>query len=326
MTRLLPELSRIDSYLAICAGPRIVRGLQHRAYRASRDLRHRIVFGAASQRYRFAFCTGPAQVPWFRGKVVVDVDDPALTPGEASLLGRSNVATYVVTAESAARQFEALGVEKPYHVIPQPVRLDLLDPEAVSRVAYSHRTSREFIVGYVAAWLFCDEDRGGDNTLFNVEHLLELWREIRVQVPHARLWLIGQPGEHLRRRCRAYPDVLLTGHLGPADVMSYISNFDVALYPRQRDQGVRAMKLAEYMALGIPTVAYTQGPTQVLTEAGAGIVVQSPRDFVGAVATLEADEMRRRTLAQAARSAGAELDVRTVARRYEREVLDRYLA
>ncbi len=86
------------------------------------------------------------------------------------------------------------------------------------------------------------------------------------------------------------------------------------------------MKLAEYMALGIPTVAYAQGPTQVLTEAGAGIVVQSPRDFVGAVATLEADEMRRRTLAEAARSAGAELDVRTVTRRYEREVLDRYLA
>ena len=105
---LLPRLSRIDNFLAICSGPRIVRGAEFRALRATAHFRHRVLFGAASSRYRFAFCTGPAQVPWFRGKVVVDVDDPAMTSEEAALLGRANVEAYVVTVESAARQLEVL--------------------------------------------------------------------------------------------------------------------------------------------------------------------------------------------------------------------------
>ena len=322
---LLPRLSRIDNFLAICSGPRTVRGAEFRALRATAHFRHRVLFGAASRRYRFAFCTGPAQVPWFRGKVVVDVDDPAMTSEEAALLSRANVQAYVVTAESAARQLEVLGLEKPYHVIPQPVRLDLLDEASVSRVAATQRTSGEVVVGYVAAWLLSDGDRGADNPLFNVDHLLALWDDIRRRLPHARLWLIGQPGEHLRRRCRTYHDVILTGRLGPADVMSYVSNLDIALYPRRGDLGIRAVKLAEYMALGVPTVAYESSTTRTLSDSGAGILVRSPRDFVEAVVSIATDESKRHAMGQAARIGGAQFDVRLLAHRYEREILDRHL-
>ena len=140
---LLPRLRRVDNYLSICSGPRVVRGAKYKVRRATERLRSRVVFDAASRRYRFAFCTGPAQVPWFSGKVVVDVDDPMMTYEEAALLGRSNVAAYVVTAESAARQLEALGLEKPFHVIPQPVRLDLLEEESALRVGAVLRPSRQ---------------------------------------------------------------------------------------------------------------------------------------------------------------------------------------
>ena len=94
-----------------------------------------MLLGVASSRHRFAFCSDAAQVHWFRSKVV-DVDDPAMTPEEAAFLRRSNVAACVVTAESVARQMELLGLEKPYHhVVPQPVRLDLLDQASVPTVA-----------------------------------------------------------------------------------------------------------------------------------------------------------------------------------------------
>jgi glycosyltransferase involved in cell wall biosynthesis len=323
---LLPRFSRVDNYLSICSGPRIVRGAKYRMLRATERLRNRALFDAAARRYRFAFCTGPAQVPWFSGKVVVDVDDPKMTYEEAALLGRRNVEAYVVTAESAARQLEAMGLEKPFHVIPQPVRLDLLDQSSVSRVGAILRPSREFVVGYVAAWLLSEGDRGAENPLFNVDHLLELWDHIRVRVPGARLCLIGQPGERLRRRCGAYDDIRLTGRLAPAEVVAHVANFDVSVYPRQTDTGIRAVKLAEYMALGVPSVAYAHQTTRDLTQLGAGVVVESPREFVDAVATLATDQAKRESMARAARAAGAHFDVRLIAHRYEHEVLDRYLA
>ena len=173
--------------------------------------------------------------------------------------------------------------------------------------------------------MLSEGDRGAEKPLFNVDHLLELWDDIRIRVPGARLCLIGQPGENLRRRCSGYDDVLLTGRLAPDEVIAYVANFDIGVYPRRIDSGIRAVKLAEYMALGVPTVAYAHPTTRDLTDLGAGIVVQSPRDFVDAVAALAVDETKREAMAGAARAAGARFDVRTIARRYEQEILDRYL-
>jgi glycosyltransferase involved in cell wall biosynthesis len=107
--------------------------------------------------------------------------------------------------------------------------------------------------------------------------------------------------------------------------VAHVANLDVALYPRLEDRGIRAVKLAEYMALGVPTVAYAHETTGTLTEHGAGIVVASPREFVEAIALLASDKTRRRTISENARAAGAQFDVRELAHRYEREVLDRYL-
>jgi glycosyltransferase involved in cell wall biosynthesis len=108
-------------------------------------------------------------------------------------------------------------------------------------------------------------------------------------------------------------------------VLAYVANFDVALYPRTQDQGVRSAKVAEYMGLGVPTVSYDYRVTEVLRETGAGILVREPREFVEAVVALATDLERRAQVAAAAAAAGHELDWDVLARRYEREILDRYL-
>ena len=116
---LLPRLRRLDRYLVTCSDERIVRGVQYRAYRWSSPARNPAVMRLGARRYQSLFTADNAQIADFPGPVVTDVDDPTFTEREVELLNRPNLAAYVVTAERAARRFESLGVEKPFHVIPR---------------------------------------------------------------------------------------------------------------------------------------------------------------------------------------------------------------
>jgi glycosyltransferase involved in cell wall biosynthesis len=325
-SELLPRLRRLDLYLAVCSDRRVVRGVQFRVLRVTRRIRYRLLFGLANRRYRWMFTTANEQIPHFQGRVVADVDDPTFTSREVGLLSHQNVAAYVVTDERAGKRFQELGVAAPYHVIPQGVSLGSLSREKVSAIAARHRLPDERVVGYVASWLLADEDRGGGDPMYNVEHLLALWESIRARVPNARLWLIGETGPRIRRRIAGRPDILAFGRLPKADVLSYVANFHVALYPRAKDQGIQAAKVAEYLGAGVPTVSYDLRVTEILRTTGAGVMVRTPGEFVDAVEQILRDESSRQQLATSARRAGETLDWDRLARRYEEQILDRYLA
>ena len=79
------------------------------------------------------------------------------------------------------------------------------------------------------------------------------------------------------------------------------------------------------MGLGVPTVSYDYEVTEELRATGAGVLAPTPREFVDAVVRLVAHEAERTRLAAAARRAGRERDWDVLARRYDEEVLDRYL-
>jgi glycosyltransferase involved in cell wall biosynthesis len=217
-----------------------------------------------------------------------------------------------------------MGVRTPYAVIPQGVTFGDLRPEQVEKAARLRRPD-EVVVGYVAAWLLTSEDRDGANTLYNVDHLLDLWDAIHAEIPTARLWLVGQPSDSVRRRCHDRADILVLGRLPQQEAHACVSNFDIALYPRRVDQGVFAVKVAEYIGLGVPTVSYDLDVTRMLVESDAGIQVQTPGEFVDAVTGLARDDSRRRQHADAARRAGRALDMDLLAERYEQEVFGRYL-
>jgi glycosyltransferase involved in cell wall biosynthesis len=320
---LLPRLRRLDAYLLVLSRHRIARGLEYRALRLTRTARERLLFAFANQRYRSMFTTDNEQIRWFRGTIVSDVDDPRFTPREVALLNRPNVAAYVVTAKRAGRRFEELGVEKPWHVIPQGVSLESFDESEARRIRALKRP-HEVIVGYVAPWLRSRDDRDGENPLYNVDHLLELWEDVHSAAPEARLWLIGEASLLVHERCAGRADIALLGRLPRSKALAHISNFDVALYPRTRDQGIQAAKVAEYMGMGAPTVSYDFEVTEHLRETGAGVLVGSPREFVEATIRLIRDGLLRRELAGAARRAGERLDWSELADRYE-ELLDAYL-
>jgi glycosyltransferase involved in cell wall biosynthesis len=320
---LLPRLSRLDAYLFTFSDRRIPRGLQYRAYRWGRKLRNPAVFALGNRRYRTMFTADNEQLAYFHGPSVSDVDDPTFSAREIELMKRPGLAAFVVTAERAGRRFHELGVEAPYHVIPQGVSLSSLRDDLVAEAA-GRRRNGEVVVGWMSAHLLASEDRGGDSSLYNVEHLLELWDEIHTRLPQARLWLVGGASERIEARVGGRDDIVLFGRLPREQALATTAVFDLALYPRTEDKGIQAAKVAEYIGLGVPTISYDYEVTENLRETGAGVLVETPRDFVDAVVRLGEDEAARAELAATAKRAGAELDWDVLARRYE-ELLDQYL-
>lgn len=320
--RLLPGLERLDPYLLTCSDVRAVRGVQFRALTAARPLRNRVLLARANRLYRFLFAVDLSQIPLFSGHVVVDHDDPNYTAEEARLLSLPNVSAYVVTTEGTARRFEELGVTTPCHVIPQGVLFSALDPERVKEVA-ARRRPGQTVIGYTASWFVTDRDQPGSPYI--TDHLFELWDQIRARLPDAVLWLVGEPSRLVRMRCEGRTDVMVTGRLSAGDVLAYVANFDVALYPRRVEYGPFAVKIAEYLGLGIPVVGYDLDVTQILTESGGGLRVAEPREFVDAVVQLSTDPARRAGLAARGSEAGRAFDWDRLLERYEREIFDVYL-
>jgi glycosyltransferase involved in cell wall biosynthesis len=321
---LLPRLERLDACLLRLSDRRIPRGLEYRAFRALRRPLHLAALRPAERRYRNLLTLDFEQLATWRGAAVMDADDPFFTPREVELLRRPALRAYVVTAERAARRYEALGVEKPWVVIPQGVSLSTATPELRAEAARAKRPG-EVVLGWIAAHLLTEGDRG-EAALYNVDHLLELWDEIHARVPRARLWLVGGPSERLRRRLEGRDDVLLFGRLPRGQALATAAQFDLSVYARTRDMGIRAAKTAELIGLGVPMVSYDYEVTAELRETGAGILVGDARELVDAVVRLLEDDVARGELAAAAERAGRELDWDVLARRFEREVLDRYLS
>ena len=321
---LLPRLARLDAYLAVASDRRVARGLQYRAFRWSRRVRNPAVFALANRRYRSLFTLDNEQIPYFRGPVVADVDDPWYTPADVAQLQHPNLKAYVVTAERAARRYQELGVDKPYHVIPQGISLTSLTEDLVAQAA-GRRGPGEVVVGWMAAHLLTGDDRDGQSPLYNVDHLLELWDAIHLRLPQGRLWLVGGASERVLRRVAARDDIVVFGRLPRDRAIATASQFDIALYPRTQDTGIQAAKVGEFIGLGVPTVSYDYKVTENLRETGAGVLVPTPREFVDAVVRLGEDDAAREEIAAAARRAGNELDWDVLAKRYEEEILDRWL-
>lgn len=317
---LLPRLERVDTRVLTFPRQRVLRFPLERSWRAAKPRLEPRLLHRLERRYPYAFVTDVPQLSLLTRPAVADVDDPYFS--EAEIEGLKRVAAYVVTAESAARRFEAAGVDRPWHLVPQGVALDTLDPARTREIR--DRLGGDVVVGYTAAYLLLPGDRGGGNPLYDVSHLLELWDQIAPRVPQARLWLVGTPSAQLSERVSGRPDVLLTGRVPQADVLSYVSNFDVALYPRAADQGVRAVKTAEYLGVGAPVVSYDYDVVADVKQAGAGILVDEPRAFVEAVERLVRDGALRAEVAARAKRAGAERDWRVLAERYN-AILDQHL-
>lgn len=145
------------------------------------------------------------------------------------------------------------------------------------------------------------------------ETLLDAFAILRPACPDARLVIVGDGPEREALASRAAslgiaPRTMFTGALDPAEIPTWLARFDVAAapYPAGDDEAYFSpLKVVEYMAAGVPTVASRVGQLPTLVDDGrTGMLVPgSDADaLAAALRALAFDGTARRRIGRAARS------------------------
>ncbi len=316
---LFPQLAQVVNFRKVTLSRlRILRALQFRTWMA---LKRRVIYPSVARylagRYRTVFTVDTHQIPaWPRSqRVVVDMDDPLFTQEEIATLKLPQVKAIVVTTEQAKEIYRQHDINCPIYIIPQGVSVEHLDSKSVRQIRAQRRGQGDMVIGYHAPTLTMSSDgpkraREGQDDL---DFLFACLAEARSIAPEIKLWLIGQPSASVQKYVsEGRADwIKLCGYLPLSEILNYVSNFDIGVYPRTWAQPPARfnVKLAQFMACGVPVVSRNLNESFVLREARSGIVCQSQEDFSKALVALARSADKRAELANAGRAyARAKLD------------------
>jgi len=290
---------------------RVLRGIQYRLWHAfSRKLIYPYVLRYLGQRYEKLLTVDYNQIPaWAKpASVIVDMDDPLFTSGEVALLNLPQVKAIVVTTERARELFQQLGVTRPIRVIPQGVAIEQIYSGKRRNVCTQFKGERDVVVGYQAPTLTLSSDgrrraRGGQDDL---DFLFAVLEAARREEPRIKLWLIGQPSKSVKNYVadgRA-SWIKLFGYVPFTQILDYVSNFDIGVYARMLVQPPARfnVKLAQFMACGVPVVSRNLDESFILREARSGIVCDSDAEFSQALVKLARCAEKRAAIGNAGRA------------------------
>jgi glycosyltransferase involved in cell wall biosynthesis len=138
-----------------------------------------------------------------------------------------------------------------------------------------------------------------------VDDVLEAWPAVVAAVPEAHLLLMGYPNED-RYRARAVArglegSVTVTGRIDYGQAPRYLALGEVGVSPKRSTTEANG-KLLNYMAAGLPTVAY-DGPVsrEILGDAGIRVPLGDTAALARACAALLADPREGKLRGQALR-------------------------
>ncbi len=138
-----------------------------------------------------------------------------------------------------------------------------------------------------------------------VDDLLRAWPAVIRTVPNAHLLLMGYPNEdHYRQavvEAGLRDSVTVTGRIDYAEAPRHLALGQVAVSPKRSATEANG-KLLNYMASGLPTVAY-DGPVarELLGDAGVRVPMGDTAALAAAIARLLEDPIERGRLGRAAR-------------------------
>jgi glycosyltransferase involved in cell wall biosynthesis len=260
-----------------------------------------------SQRHPFMWCNGVALIPYFSGDIVVDLDDPHITPEETALLNDPRVRAVVVTTDMMREALKIQGLEKEIVVIPSGVDIKSIE-NPIRRVERPPEKDVK-IIGYVSKRIKSEE----------IDTLVRILDDASQAGLKVQLWLVGNTNDHRLSR----QDIRFFGYiLDHRDIFNIIRCFDLSLYIRHDDYGGRfSIKLIESFACGVPVVSVESSEAFLITESGAGLIC--PRhDLSPAVLALLKDSPRRNNMAERGRCFAADYDWDRIARVYREKVLE----
>jgi len=305
---LFPRLDGlVRFYKVILSRHHVLRALQYRLWRAlSRKLLYPGVFRYLGQRYETLFTVDYYQIPAWprRESVVVDIDDPVFSPTEVQLLNLPQVKTIIVTTAKAKTTFEQLGVTRPICVIPQGVSMEQMDPYKIQEIRTQFKGERDVVTGYHAPTLTlsCDGPSRARGDQDDLDFLFAAVERARQVEPRIKLWLFGEPSEAVKQyAAEAAGWIKLFGYLRLADLLNYISNLDIGVYPRtwSPPPGRFSIKIAQFMACAVPIVATGADEALIVQEAQCGIVCPSQEYFSKALVELALAPEKRTELGKA---------------------------
>ena len=180
----------------------------------------------------------------------------------------------------------------------------------------------------MAAHLLTEGDRDADNPLYNVDHLLELW-DADPRARAERAALAGRRAE--RHGCSAAPrgprrHRAASGGCRASRRSRPPRSFDVAPYARTRRPGHPGREGRRvHRPRRADGLVRLRGDGEPARDRRRRARARRARRSSTRSCTCSTDDAARGELAAAARRAGRELDWDVLARRFEDEVLDRYL-
>ena len=204
-------------------------------------------------------------------------------------------------SDEVAAQVHRLGVPEGRTVrTPSGVDLDLfMQPQDREGVRRELGLGEDFVVGWVGS--------------FRRFHALEQAVEAAALVPGVRLLLVGDGPERPRveqlARDRGVP-ATFTGTVSHEQLPAVLSGMDVALVLAAADQPFHysPLKLAEYLAAGLPVVAPAVGQLRDRLTDGVDVRLvpaEDPHELAAALDALRTDPVQRARMAVAAREVAA---------------------
>ncbi len=202
------------------------------------------------------------------------------------------------------------------HVLPNGV-----DPARFPPRATYDASAKPFTIGFV----------GTLKPWHGVSDLIDAFRLLRSSTTDAQLVIVGDGPErkNLQDQTKSLPaniarSIHFTGAVSPAEIPSLLVNWDVAVAPYQQQEGFyfSPLKIFEYMAAGLPTVAGKIGQISELIEHGkSGLLVApgNPELIANALTDLATHPELRTRMGQAARA-------RVLSQSTWKSVVDRILA
>jgi len=303
---LFPRLSPVVRFRKFhLSKRRLIRAVQYRLWNGlSSVLIYPALIQYLARKYETLYTVTTEQIRiWPRQRsVVVDLDDPMFTKAEVRALNLPQVKALVVTTNKAKMLFREKGVTAPIHVIPQGVAMGQIDPAKRHEIRARFKADDDVVVGFHAPSLTLLADgaqraRGNQDDLDFLFQALERARQVE---PRLRLWLFGNPSESVQKHVQQGRShwIKLFGYVELSEMLTYLADLDIGVYPRtwSPPPGRFSVKIAQFMACGLPVVSTQLDEGLILQEARSGVLCQSLEEFADALVELARSPEKRSTL------------------------------
>ena len=258
-----------------CSDDRLVRGVQYRAYRPPAAPGTRSSCGSPAGGTQA--CSPPTTSRSRRSRARrLRRRRPFFTEREVELLNDPNLAAYVVTAERAGRRLRGARRRQALPRDPAGHQPRTVTPEAIAAAA-QRKAPGDVVVGYISAFMLTAGDRDGKArcTTSTTCSISGTRSDAGRRAPGSGSW--ASASDRVRQRIGGRDDIVLFGRMPRGQALAHTANFDIALYPRTKDEGIQAAKIAEYMGLGVPTVSYDFQVTEELRRQVPASSSQTPQ-------------------------------------------------